>query len=114
MAEAHAEGEFHVGVWLGIGPDGRGRVRVEGEKRLEAPLPTSRERLRRVLLSAIQAPRHVPASAEGAPAEEEPASPSEPAPPPAEPRPGDAEDVPPPEEQVIPLGPSSEDEPPQP
>jgi hypothetical protein len=46
-------------VLLHVGPDGRGRVRVEGEKRLEAPLPTSRDRLRRVLLGAIQAPKYV-------------------------------------------------------
>src|SRR5262245_12517341 len=59
LAQAQGEGEYRVDVWFGIGPDGRGRVRVEGAKRLEAPLPTSRERLRAVLLAAVQSPRHV-------------------------------------------------------
>ena len=129
LAEAHAEGEYRVDIWFGIGPDGRARVRVEGAKRLEAPLPTTRERLRKVLLGAVQSPRHIPAGTEaGAPeaaAPEpaaEPPNPNAPEPPDspleegegqpvesASPRPGDA-DEPPPEEQVIPLGPAHEEE----
>lgn len=59
VATGGAESEFRVDLWFGLGPDGRPRVRVEGAKRLEAPLPTSRERLRGALLTAIQAPRLV-------------------------------------------------------
>ena len=58
-ARPDSEGEYRVDILLHLGPDGRGRIRVEGEKRLEAPLPTSRERLRKVLLGAIQAPKYV-------------------------------------------------------
>lgn len=107
LAAAHREGEYRVDVWFGLGADGRGRVRVEGAKRLEAPLPTSRARLRAVLLGAIQAPRHVPPpSAESAPETAEAGSP------PgrtddAAARPEQAETQPPPEEQVINLGPAS-------
>ena len=112
LAAAHTEGEYRVDIWFGIGADGRGRVRLEGARRLEAPLPTSRARLRSVLLGAIQAPRHVPT----------PTSDSGPAhaagePPPDEesvegatPRPGDPDEQPPPEEQVIPLGPAGSEE----
>ena len=116
LAAAHSEGEYRVDVWFGIDPDGRGRVRVEGAKRLEAPLPTSRERLRRVLLGAIQAPRYVsPTAAEAAaagapqPEAEQPAAAAEETPvESATPRPGDTEAQPPAEEQVIPLGPADE------
>jgi len=108
LAAAHAEGEYRVDVWFGIGADGRGRVRVDGAKRLEAPLPTSRVRLRGVLLGAIQAPRHVPGPAvegETAEAGAEPPPDEEPVEG-ASPRPGDADAQQPPEEQVIPLGPA--------
>jgi hypothetical protein len=118
LAEAHDDGEYRVDVWFGIGPDGRGRVRVEGAKRLEAPLPTSRERLRGVLLAAIQSPRHVlpPAGEEGPMAGESPPAaeplPEQPEQPveSASPRPGDPEQQPPPDEQVIPLGPAADEE----
>jgi hypothetical protein len=108
LAAAHAEGEYRVDVWFGIGADGRGRVRVEGAKRLEAPLPTSRARLRSVLLGAIQAPRYVPSpTTEGRSTEAagEPPPDNEPVEG-ATPRPGNPDDQPPPEEQVIPLGPA--------
>lgn len=123
MARDDADGEYRVEVYLHLGPDGRGRVRVEGEKRLEAPLPTSRERLRSVLLSAIRSPKFVTASGTATPGDEptagqphagqsdvkqEPATPDEQPVEEASPRPGDPEDQPPPEEQVIPLGPSPE------
>ena len=120
MARPEAEGEYRIELWLLVGPDGRGRIRVEGAKRLEAPLPTTRERLRRVLLSALQAPRYVAASAaegEEEPVEQQPQSAPEPDEQPVEqasPRPGDPEEQPPPEEQVIPLGPSAEPTPEQP
>jgi hypothetical protein len=65
-ARPDSEGEYRVDVLLHVGPDGHGRIRVEGEKRLEAPLPTSRERLRRVLLGAIQAPKFVGRTGEDA------------------------------------------------
>lgn len=85
-ARPDGEGEYRIDVFLHVGPDGRGRVRVEGEKRLEAPLPTSRERLRKVLLGAVQAPKFVSPPDEGtAEAEDEagaspgPAPTSEPA-----------------------------------
>ena len=122
LAEAQGAGEYRVDVWFGIGADGRPRVRVEGAKRLEAPLPTSRERLRRVLLAAVQSPRHVLAAASpeaggeppdpnapepaDSPLEEDEGQPVES----ARPRPGDADEQPPPEEQVIPLGPAHEAE----
>lgn len=114
MAREGDEGEYRVEIWLHMDEQGRGRVRVEGEKKLEAPLPTSRERLRRVLISAIQSPRFVPSTA-GAPGEEAMTTGQQPAEgefeeqpvEAATPRPGDPEDQLPPEEQVIPLGPSA-------
>ena len=113
MAQEDGEGEYRIEIWLHVGPDGRGRIRVEGAKKLEALLPTTRERLRRVLLSTLQAPRYVPppttAEAEEGTEQERtqapPASDEQPVEE-ASPRPGDPEEQPPPEEQVIPLGPS--------
>jgi hypothetical protein len=137
-ARPEGQGEYRVDVVLHVGPDGRGRVRVEGEKRLEAPLPTSRERLRKVLLSAIQSPKYVgtpdehATETEGAtgPAhqQEEPTTQAEAEPEPhahagprtevgtdepvpaAQRRTGDPDEQPPPDEQVIPLGPATEAE----
>ena len=133
-ARPESQGEYRVDILFHVGPDGRGRVRVEGEKRLEAPLPTSRERLRRVLLAAIQAPKYVGEDGEesaGAGASEQAAGDGTQPPadqeqrvsdeertevgtdepvPEAEPRPGDPHETPPPEEQVIPLGPAAEGE----
>jgi|GEM_PF-2243228 len=113
--QRHGSGEYRVEIWCGIGPDGRGRIRVEGEKKLEAPLPTTRERLRRVLLSAIQAPKHVPPTGEEATMHADAEAPIEPRDKPedgpveeASPRPGDPNEQAPPEEQVIPLGPAGE------
>jgi len=109
------DAEYRIEIYLHLGPDGRGRIRVEAAKLLEAPLPTSRNRLRGVLLAAIKDPKlvsHEPEpSAAGdpgaAPAAEEPArSPAEQPASEAAPRPGDPDDQPPPEEQVIPLGPA--------
>src|SRR5215208_4661360 len=131
-ARPESQGEYRVDILFHVGPDGRGRIRVEGEKRLEAPLPTTRERLRRVLLGAVRAPKYVGKEGEesAGPGESKgesgsgSAAPPEQAPnvtdeerteegteqpvPEAEPRPGDPHETPPLEEQVIPLGPASE------
>ena len=113
MAREDGEGEYRIEIWLHVGPDGRGRIRVEGAKKLEAPLPTTRERLRRVLLATIQAPRYVMPSVRAGEEEgmeqdrtQTPPASDEQSVEEASPRPGDPEDQPPPEEQVIPLGPS--------
>jgi len=117
MMRSEGEGEYRVEVFLHLGPDGRGRIRVEGAKRLEAPLPTSRTRLRSVLLTAIQSPKFVEKAGAPSAEEEMPAPPAagEPATEAqraesATPRPGDAAEQPPPEEQVIPLGPAEDTE----
>lgn len=117
LAGAHAGGEYMVSIWFGMGEDGRGRVRVEGEKRLEAPLSTTRERLRGVLLRAMQAPRWIarPGEDEGPASEEEDEmgrrQPDEEAESPhaegASER-GAPEDLPA-EEMVIPLGPAGDE-----
>jgi hypothetical protein len=117
MTRSEEDVEYRVEIWMHMGPDGKGRIRIEGEKRLEATLPTSRERVRSVLIRAVQSPKVV--SRGESEAAESPAPP----PPPeraeqepveaASPRPGDPEQQPPPEEQVIPLGPSEESEPEQ-
>jgi hypothetical protein len=119
MTRAEDEGEYRIEVWMLLGPDGKGRIRVEGEKRLEATLPTSRERLRGVLLRAVQAPKFVSRGEPAAAEETQPAGVTkaddsgadrpEPETDPAaeaQPRAGDPEQQPPPDEQVIPLGPS--------
>ena len=122
MVRSEGEGEYRVEVWLHIGPDGRGRIRIEGEKKLEAPLPTSREKVRRVLLGAIQAPKFVAHAGDVSPEDGEPtatAAESQGAEQPgadteaneqpveqATPREGDPNEQAPPEEQVIPLGPA--------
>jgi hypothetical protein len=116
MAQAGDEAEYRVEAWLHLGPDGKGRIRIEGEKRLEATLPTSRERVRSVLMRAIQAPKLVrpgdrpvetaaePAATASPPPQHEEREPVEA----ASPRPGDPEQHPPPDEQVIPLGPAED------
>lgn len=115
LAQAAGDGEYRVEVYLHVGPDGQPRIRVEGARRLEAPLPTSRARVRGVLLSAIQNPKLVVAGGgaedeTGAVPPTERAQPAADGPPPDDrpsaARPGDADQAPPPEEQVIPLGPS--------
>lgn len=62
---AEARGEYRVEVWLRMGEDGRPRVRVVGEKRLEAPLPVAREKFRGVLLGAVRAPAFIAHPAAG-------------------------------------------------
>ena len=126
MMRPDAEGEYRVEIWLHIGEDGRGRIRIEGEKKLEAPLPTSREKVRRVLLGAIRAPKFVAHAGDASPSEDEPpaatpqgaaaegaaeergadAQASEQPVEQATPREGDPNEQAPPEEQVIPLGPA--------
>lgn len=109
LARPGAPADYVVNVLLYLGDDGRPRVRVEGAKRLEAPLPTSRTRLRGVLLQAIQNPRLV--SQPGAEPEEQPAT-AQPATDDEEHRrrrePHHEDGTPdlPAEEMVIPLGPS--------
>jgi hypothetical protein len=107
LAGVEGGGHFQVYVSFTINDAGRACVRVQGEKRLEANLPVSREKLRSVLVQAIQRPRHVPGPDEGvadipdddAPASEAPDQPVES----ASPRPGDPDEQAPPEEQVIPV-----------
>ena len=127
MVRPEAEGEYRVEIWLHLGPDGRGRIRIEGEKKLEAPLPTSREKVRRVLLSALQSPKFVAHAGDASPGEgeetarqseggasDEPRSEAQADEQPVEeatPREGDPHEQVPPDEQVIPLGPAH-DEPP--
>jgi hypothetical protein len=57
---AGKEGEYRVEVWLGVGEQGRPRVRIVGERRLEAVLPVSTEKFRSALLSAVRQPAFVP------------------------------------------------------
>ena len=111
MARSDDAAEYRVEVWMHLGPDGKGRIRIEGEKRLEATLPTSRERVRSVLIRAVQSPKLV-SKGEAQASEPEAAQPSPEQHPVEEatPRSGDPQDQPPPEEQVIPLGPSEEAE----
>ena len=115
MTREDEEAEYRVEVWMHMGPDGKGRIRIEGEKRLEATLPTSRERVRSVLIRAVQSPKLVSRGAAETPdAAATPPLPERPEDEPVEeasPRPGDPEQQPPPEEQVIPLGPADEPEP---
>jgi hypothetical protein len=110
MTRPDEDAEYRVEVWMHMGPDGKGRIRIEGEKRLEATLPTSRERVRSVLIRAVQSPKLVSrgeAEAEATPPPERPEQKPVEA---ATPRPGDPEQQPPAEEQVIPLGPADEEE----
>lgn len=127
MVRDDDDAEYRVEIWMHLGPDGKGRIRIEGEKRLEAMLPTSRERVRSVLIRAVQSPKLVSKgevqaseseapqpSAEQPPVEQPPVeqpSAERPEQQPVEeatPRPGDPQDQPPPDEQVIPLGPSED------
>lgn len=111
MIRPDEDTEYRVEVWMHMGPDGQGRIRIEGEKRLEATLPTSRERVRSVLIRAVQSPKLV--SRGEAEAAETPSPPERAEQEPVEaasPRPGDPEQQPPPEEQVIPLGPADDAE----
>src|SRR6476469_9128197 len=49
-----------IEVWLGPNlEDGRPRIRIAGERRLEATLPTSPERFRSALLRVFQQPQRV-------------------------------------------------------
>lgn len=118
LVRADDDAEYRVEIWMHLGPDGKGRIRIEGEKRLEATLPTSRERVRSVLIRAVQSPKLVSKGEMQAAESEAPQPPPEqpsaerPEQQPVEeatPRSGDPQDQPPPEEQVIPLGPSDED-----
>ena len=110
LAGVEGGGHYQVYVSFTINDGGRACVRVQGEKRLEANLPVSREKLRSVLLQAVQRPRHVPGPDEGVAdiptddtlPDETPDQPVES----ARPRSGDPDEQAPPEEQVIPLGPS--------
>jgi hypothetical protein len=116
LARSTGDGEYRVEVYLHVGPDGKGRIRVEGAKRLEAPLPTSRARVRGVLLRAVQDPKLVEPGAasaeapsdtderEGHPEPDERMGDERP----SAPRPGHTDEQVPPEVQVIPLGPSEE------
>jgi hypothetical protein len=63
---ATAEGEYRVEVWLGVSEQGRPRVRIAGERRLEAVLPVSTEKFRSALLSAVRRPAFVPYAREDA------------------------------------------------
>ncbi len=111
MTRAEEEAEYRVEIWMHLGPDGKGRIRIEGEKRLEATLPTSRERVRSVLIRTAQSPKLVSRSEAETADAATPPPPEHPDEEPVEeasPRPGDPADQPPPEEQVIPLGPADE------
>lgn len=58
--DAARDGVNRIDVWLGLGmEDGRPRIRIQGEKRLEAPLPTTPERFRSALLAVLRAPRFI-------------------------------------------------------
>jgi hypothetical protein len=109
------DAEYRVEVWMHMGPDGKGRIRIEGEKRLEATLPTTRERVRSVLIRAVQSPKRVSRgdaeTGEAATTQPTPDRPEQEPVETASPRPGDPEQQPPPEEQVIPLGPADDAEP---
>lgn len=89
---AEARGEYRIEVWLGVGEQGRPRVRIVGEKRMQAGLPVAREKFRAVVLGAVRAPAFVPVPEEAAAAE--PPAPEQPATTPeeqvAEPPSGDA------------------------
>lgn len=67
---AAREGEYHVEVWVGVNENMRPRVRVVGEKRLEATLPVSAEKFRAALLGALRAPKFTPAGETAVPVEE--------------------------------------------
>lgn len=57
---ARARGEYRVEVWIGLSEQGRPRVRVVGDRRLEATLPAPREKFLDALLRCIRAPLFVP------------------------------------------------------
>lgn len=114
LAGVAGGGHYQVYVSFTINEQGRACVRVQGEKRLEASLPVSREKLRSVLLQAVQRPRHVPGDDEGIadrPADDAPSDAASELPvESARPRSGDPDEQAPPEEQVIPLGPADDAE----
>jgi hypothetical protein len=110
-------GEYAIEVRLWMGEDGRARVRVTGQKRLEAVLPVSREKFRGALLSAVRAPLFT-----RRPSEAEATRPAEAASPPSSGTgtPAGAEapsaasgdrPVPPPDDTPIPMGPAGAAEP---
>lgn len=72
--ESSDAGVYRIEVWLGLDPQSsRLRIRLAGEKRLEATLPTSEERFRAALLQVFRSPRflsHGPAEGEQAESEE--------------------------------------------
>ena len=73
--ESTRQGLYRIEVWLGPGmQDGQPRIRIAGEKRLEAKLPTSTERFRAALLSVFRSPQFVARTAtpEGSPSEGSP------------------------------------------
>jgi hypothetical protein len=75
---ATAAGEYRIEVWVGVGEEGRPRVRIVGERRLEATLPVAREKFRAALLSAVRAPLFSPYGPDQpAPSENETAEPSQ-------------------------------------
>ncbi|MBI2761364.1 MAG: hypothetical protein HYX51_08070 [Chloroflexi bacterium] len=77
---ATAEGEYRIEVWLGVSEQGRPRVRIVGERRLEAALPVSVEKFRSALLTAVRRPAFVPYAHEDAsshPAADEPSEEAE-------------------------------------
>jgi TolA-binding protein len=56
---------YRIEVWLGPSlQDGRPRIRIAGERRLEAVLPTSGERFRAALLRVFREPQRVERPAE--------------------------------------------------
>ena len=72
--DASKEGLYRIDVWLGPGmQDGQPRIRISGEKRLEAKLPTNTERFRGALLSVFRSPRFVAREAGEREPEDEPA-----------------------------------------
>ncbi len=104
---AGALGEYRIEVWLGVGEDGRPRVRVVGEKRMQAGLPVARDRFRAVLLGAVRAPAFValPEGEAGPP----PGEPSTEASTAEQPAAAPANHAPetPPQDTPIPMGPAS-------
>lgn len=71
--ESAKEGLYRIEVWLGPGmQDGQPRIRISGEKRLEAKLPTSTERFRAALISVFRNPRFAPREAPAEAPDQEP------------------------------------------